>query len=75
MPEAARAQLPGLRQGPTVEQVHAVARTLKQQSRFLCRQSDRLRGRSNDLLTVAMFQRRHCQATRDACVSYLRLIP
>ncbi|HEU4954365.1 MAG TPA: hypothetical protein VFT28_07330 [Gemmatimonadales bacterium] len=32
------------------------SRRLLHQSRFLCRRSDRLRGLSNDLLTVAMFR-------------------
>jgi hypothetical protein len=59
--------------GRAMAEVHDTAARLKQQSRFLCRQSDRLRGRSNDLLTVAMFQRRRAKA--DPRPAHLRLIP
>lgn len=58
-----------------VEKVHDAARRLKHQSRFLCRQSDRLREHSNDLLTVAMFQRRTGRAAPDSRPAHLRLIP
>jgi hypothetical protein len=43
---------------PRCLHLHDTAERLKQRSRFLCRQSDRLRGRANDLLTVALFYRR-----------------
>ena len=73
MPEGARARRADLEL--TVANVHDVAARLKQQSRFLCRRSDRLRGHSNDLLTVAMFQRLNCRPTWDGRRAHLTPLP
>ena len=73
VPEAARARRPDFE--VTAANVQDVAAQLKQQSRFLRRQSDRLRGHSNDLLTVAMFQRLNCRPTSDDRRAHLKLLP
>jgi hypothetical protein len=47
-----------------IQDLRDSATRLKQQSRFLCRRGDRLRARSNDLLTVALFQCHPAQPAR-----------
>ena len=56
-------------------EVQNAARQLKQQSRFLCRRSDRLRAHSNDLLTVARFRRQKHQRALAAPPRHLVLLP
>ena len=47
---------------------------LRQQSRFLHRQSDRLRSRSNDLLTIAMFRQERMRRCPEAGRRLLALV-
>ncbi|MFL5514936.1 MAG: hypothetical protein ACJ8DJ_02190 [Gemmatimonadales bacterium] len=56
MPEDSGARIARVRR--MSHELRNTATRLKHQSRFLCQRGDRLRGHSNDLLTVALF---HCQ--------------
>jgi hypothetical protein len=72
VPEAARG---GTAQAsPNWDDIREKNRNLRQQSRFLCRRSDGLRDRSNDLLTVAMFRRQAIRLGRTAPHRHLVLV-
>ncbi|HKU60762.1 MAG TPA: hypothetical protein VJQ44_06045 [Gemmatimonadales bacterium] len=73
MPEGARIRSDHVRR--LSAEVQNAARQLKQQSRFLCRRSDRLRAHSNDLLTVALFRRQKHQRALEAPPRHLVLLP
>ncbi len=72
MPESGRG---GTAQAsPSWDDIREKIRDLRQQSRFLCRRSDRLRDRSNDLLTVAMFRRQGIRPGRTVPHRHLVLV-
>jgi hypothetical protein len=71
VPESARG---AIAQASPSDDIREKIRNLRQQSRFLCRRSDGLRDRSNDLLTVAMFRRQAMGSGRTAPRRHLVLV-